>query len=126
MADPICAPVYRDAAFLPTTSSYRPGANIRPCSMRTPCRTLNAIGETPRTVTLTSAPSVVRGRFATTTISGDASGFAVAVARHARVHHDRARVVAAEPGGQLARRSALRHDRVQGRSRRSKGHPEAV
>ena len=47
---------------------------LRPSTIFTFCRTANAIGETPRTVTLTSVPSPRFGRAATTFISGDAIG----------------------------------------------------
>ncbi len=47
--------------------------NCRPATILTPWRTWKAIGETPRTVTLTSPP-LLRGRVATTRISGDARG----------------------------------------------------
>ena len=47
---------------------------MRPSMILMFWRTLNAIGETPRTVTLTSVPSPRLGSAATTFISGDAIG----------------------------------------------------
>ncbi len=56
----------------PTITSFSPGWKFRPSVTVMPCRTLNAICETPRTVELTSLPSL-RRRFATATSSGEAS-----------------------------------------------------
>ena len=47
---------------------------LRPSTIRTLCRTLNAVGVTPRTTTFTEAPSFLRCMLLTTMISGDASG----------------------------------------------------
>ena len=47
---------------------------LRPRTISIPPRTANAIGETPRIVTLVGCPSLRRGLLLTTTISGEASG----------------------------------------------------
>src|ERR1017187_10016759 len=74
MVDPISSPVTRSAIFLPTITSYNPGVKLRPWTTLIPLRTLKAIGDTPRNVTLAGCPSVRLGRVVRMTTSHDASG----------------------------------------------------
>src|SRR5262245_10913783 len=60
-------------------SSGRPGRKRRPETRRMPPRTSNADGSTPRSATFVKLPSAARRRFATITISREASGAPSAV-----------------------------------------------
>ena len=71
---PRSRPCMRSAMRRPTMISSIPGWKFRPCLISIPPRTSNALGVTPRMVTLVCRPSVRRGIAPTTTISGEAIG----------------------------------------------------
>src|SRR5438477_9329891 len=73
MLEPTSSPANSAAAPAPTATSFRPHSIIRPRTILTLSRTLNAGGSTPRSGTFASVPVERLGRLMMTNSSADAS-----------------------------------------------------